>query len=143
MTGKTTLHILCLYRSPNSSCETDQKQTLIDLIFSQHDQTITNMTTSESLGKSHKVLRFHYTVDNNWKNERPRYLYHSADYDSMKLELQKVDWYEVFYNSSSTECWEKFKEIMNNLISKFVPLQKQTNKKNQIYMDEQTNVIKN
>ena len=47
----------------------------------------------------------------------------------MKLELQRVDWYEVFYNSSSTECWGKFKEIINNLISKFVPLRKQTPKK--------------
>ena len=56
----------------------------------------------------------------------------------MKLELQRVDWYEVFYNSSSTE----FKEIITNLILKFVPLQRQTPKKNQIYMDEQTNVTK-
>ena len=44
----------------------------------------------------------------------------------MKLELQRVDWYEVFYNSSSTECWKKFKEIVNNLVSEFVALQKQT-----------------
>ena len=75
------------------------------------------MTTSATLGKSHhKVLRFHYTVDNS-KN------------DSMKLELQRVDWYEVFHNSSSTEWWGKFKYIINNLISKFFPLQKQTRKK--------------
>ena len=141
MSHKTSLHILCLYRSPNSSFENNkllnqlilntslivgkllilgdfnfptinwdnlstphlsnhcaseflaatqdaflfqyvqspthtrpnQKPTLIDLIFPQDDQTITNMTTSAPLGKSHqKVLRFHYTVDNNSKNERPR-----------------------------------------------------------------------
>ena len=37
----------------------NQKPTLIDLIFSQDDQTITNMTTSTPLGKSHhKVLSF-------------------------------------------------------------------------------------
>ena len=212
MSDKSSLHILCLYRSPNSTSENNkllnqlilntsliggkllilgdfnfptinwdslstphlsnhcaseflaatqdaflfqyvqspthtrpnQKPTLIDLIFSQDDQTITNMTTSALLGKSHqKVLRFHYTVDKNSKNERPRYLYHRANYDSIKLELLRVDWYEVFCNSSSTECWGKFKEIINNLISKFVPLQKQTLKKKQIYMDEQTNVIKN
>ena len=42
----------------------------------QDDQTITNMTTSAPLGKSHhKVLSFHYTVDNSkniikrWKTE--------------------------------------------------------------------------
>ena len=57
----------------------------------------------------------------------------------MKLELQRVDWYEVFYNSSSTECWGKFKEIINNLISKFVPLQKQTpKKKKSIWMNKLT-----
>ena len=78
---------------------------------------------------NHKVLRFHYTVNNNSKNERPRCLYDRANYDSMKLELQRVDWYEVFYNSSSTEYWGKIKEIINNLISKFVLLQKQTPKK--------------
>ena len=89
----------------------NQKPTLIDLIFSQDDQTITNMTTSALLGKSHhKVLRFHYSVDNNSKNERPRYLYYRPKYDSMKLKLQKVEWHEVFYNS--TECWKKFKETI-------------------------------
>ena len=198
LSEKTSLHILCLYRSPNSTSENNkllnqlilntsliggkllilgdfnfptinwdslsaphlfnhcaseflaatqhafllqyvespthtrpnQKPTLIELIFSQDEQTITNMTTSTPLGKSHhKVLRFHYAVDNNSKNERPRYLYHRANYDSIKLELQRVDRYEVFYDSSSTECWGKFKEIINNLISKFVSLQKQTPKK--------------
>ena len=106
----------------------NQKPTLVDLIFSQEDQTITNMTTRAPLGKSHhKVLRFHYTVDNNLKDERRRrYLYDRANYDDMKLELQRIDWYEVFYNSSSLNV----KEIINNLISKFVPIQKHTPKKN-------------
>ena len=57
----------------------------------------------------------------------------------MKLELQGVDWYEMFYNSSSTECWGKFKEIINNLFSKFAPLQKQTPQKNKsIWMNKLT-----
>ena len=50
-----------------------------------------------------------------------------------------IDWYEVFYNSSSIECWEKFKEIINNLISTFVTLQIQTPKKGKSrMMNEQT-----
>ena len=117
---------------------------MTDLIFLQDDQTITNMTTSAPLGKSHhKVLRFHYTVDNNSKNKRPRYLYHRANYDSMKLKLQRVDWYEVFYNSSSIECWGKFKEIINNLISKFFPLHKQTPKNSKSIWMNKTNIIRN
>ena len=57
----------------------------------------------------------------------------------MKLELQRFDWYEVLYNSSSTKCWGKFKEIINSLISKFVSLQKQTPKKNKsIWMNKLT-----
>ena len=113
----------------------NQKPTLIDLIFSQDEQTITNMATSAPLGKSHhKVLRFHYTVDNNLKDERRRrYLYDRANYDDMKLELQRIDWYEVFYNSSSLNV----KEIINNLISKFVPIQMHTPKKNKsIWMNK-------
>ena len=108
---------------------------MVDLIFSQEDQTITNMTTRAPLGKSHhKVLRFHYTVDNNLKDERRRrYLYDRANYDDMKLELQRIDWYEVFYNSSSLNV----KEIINNLISKFVPIQMHTPKKNKsIWMNK-------
>ena len=66
-------------------------------------------------------------------------LYHRANYDSMKLELQRVDWYEVLYNSTSTKCWGKFKEIINSLISKFVTLQKQTPQKNKpIWMNKLT-----
>ena len=72
------------------------------------------MIISAPLGKSHqKVLRFHCTVDNNPKNKWSHYLYHRNNYGSMKLELQRVGWYEVFYNSSFTECWGKFKEIIN------------------------------
>ena len=165
MSGKTSLHVLCLYRSPNSSSENNkllnqlipntslidgkllilgnfnfptinwdnlstphlsnhstseflaaaqdaflfqcvhspihtrpnQKPTLTDLIFSQDGQTITNMTTSAPLGISHhKGLRFDYIVGHNSKNETPRYLYHRANYASMKLELQKVDWCKCF-----------------------------------------------
>ena len=59
----------------------NQKPTLIDLIFLRDDQTIANISTSTPLGKSHhKILRFHYTVDNNSKNERRRYFYHRANY---------------------------------------------------------------
>ena len=101
------------------------------------------MTSSATLGKSHhKILRFHYTRDNNLKNDRPRYLYHRVNYGSMKLELQRVDWYEMFYNSVSIECWEKLKEIINNLISEMSAYQIRL-PKIQTYMDEQTNVIKN
>ena len=118
----------------------NQKPTLTNLIFSQDDQPITNMTTSAPLGKSHhKVLIFHNTVDNNSKDERPRYLYHRANYGSMKLELQRVHWYEVFYSSSCNECWGTFKEIIDNLISKFVPLLKETPKKSKsIWMNKPT-----
>ena len=179
MSNKTSLHILFLYRSPNSSFENNkllnqlilttsligrkllgdfnvqtincdnlstthlskhcvseflaaaqdaflfqyvqrfthlrpnQKPTLVDLIFSQDDQTIINMTTFAPLGKSHhKLLRFRYTVGNDSKNERPRYLYHRANYDSMKLGLQRVDWYEVFNSSSSAECGENLKKSL-------------------------------
>ena len=56
------------YIQSSTHTKPNQKPTLIDLIFSQDEQTITNMATSAPLGKSHhKVLRFHYTVDNNSK----------------------------------------------------------------------------
>ena len=156
MSGKTSLHVLCLYRSPNNSSENNKllnqlilntslidgkllilgdfnfptinwdnlstphlsnhytseflaaaqdaflfqcvqspihtrpnhKPTLTDLIFSQDDQTITNMTTFAPLGISHhKGLRFYYIVDHNSKNETLRCLYHCANYASMRLEL--------------------------------------------------------
>ena len=101
----TQYFFLFQYVQSHKYTRPNQKPTLIDLIFSQDDQTIKNMTTSATLGKSHhKVLGLHYRVDNNSKNETPRYLYHLANYDSMKLELQRVDWHEVFYDSSSSEC---------------------------------------
>ena len=67
-----------------------KKTTLIDLNFSQDDPASTNMSTFTLLGKTHhKILRLHYTVNNNSKNERPRFLYHRVNYGNMKLELQK------------------------------------------------------
>ena len=68
---------------------------------------------------------------------------HGANYGSVKLELQRVDWYKVFYNYGSFECCEKFKEIINNLISKFVPYKSRLAlRKKQICMDEQTTLSK-
>ena len=62
--------LLQYFQSPTHT-RPNQKPFLIDLIFSQDDQTITNMTTSAPIGKSHhKVLRFYYTVGNSSKNER-------------------------------------------------------------------------
>ena len=101
----------------------NQKPTLTDLMFLQDYETIANMATSAPSDKNHHKVSLR-SRHNNSKNERPRYLYHRANYHSMKLELQRVGWYEVFYDSSSTACLEKTKEIINNLISKFVPLQK-------------------
>ena len=93
---------------------------------------------SLTLDKSnHKVLGFHYTIDNNSKLKD-----HGANYGSVKLELQRVDWHKVFYNHGSFECCEKFKEIIDNLISKFVPLQKQTCSKKKNLYGWTNNVIK-
>ena len=49
---------------------------------------------------------------------------------------------KCFNNSVSIECWEKLKEIINNLISE-MSAYKIRLPKIQTYMDEQTNVIKN
>ena len=55
----------------------------------------------------------------------------------MKLELQRLDWYEVFYNSSSTEFGGKFKEIINNF--KICPIAKADSQKNKsIWMKKLT-----
>ena len=61
---------------PNTQTRTNERSTLIDLIFSQQDQTITKMTTSAPLGKSHhKTFRYRFIVNKNLKNERPSNLY--------------------------------------------------------------------
>ena len=96
---------------------------MTDLMFLQDYQTIANMATSAPSDKNHHKVSLR-SRHNTSKNERPRYLYHLANYHSTKLELQRVGWYEVIYDSSSTACLEKIKEIINNLISKFVALQK-------------------
>ena len=109
-------------------------------MFLQDYQTIANMATSAPSDKNHHKVSLR-SRHNTSKNERPRYLYHLANYHSMKLELQRVGWYEVFYDSSSTACLERIKEIINNF--KICPVTKvDSQKKNHIYMEEQT-VIKN
>ena len=66
----------------------------------------------------------------------------------MKLELQRVDWSEVFCSSSSALYLHALLNVEGNLKKslkmfnfKICPLTKADSQKINIYMDEQTNVI--
>ena len=100
--------LLFQYVQSTTHTKPNQKPTLTDLMFLQDYQTMANMATSAPSDKNHHKVSLRSRHSNS-KNERPRYLYHRANYHNMKLELQRVSWYEVFYDSSSTECLQKFK----------------------------------
>ena len=101
----------------------NEKSTL-DLIFTKEEEDVKNINVIQPLGKSdHGVVLGDFICK--WKSRvepKKRRAYYKGDYNSMKDELNQIDWVEEFTGKNVQECWDKFKAIVMSLTEKYVPL---------------------
>ena len=85
---------------------------------------ITDITDIGALGTSdHHALQWAVqvkTVSN--ANTRQVYNYARADTCKIKTELAKLDWKELFSSMSVEDCWNLFKNTLQQLETTYVPL---------------------
>ena len=113
----------------------NQRSTLIDLIFTLDDQSITKLIYTSPLGKSHhKILKFNYLVKCSLNRDKMHYLYEAANFNGMKNGLRFIDWPQILDSCDTISCWERFLNTINPVISKYTPTQKPNSSKRLIWM---------
>ena len=100
--------------------------TLTDLILTNEIDTVNNLCISNPLGKSdHAVLLFNINMSVEIPLQtRNGYNFYKANYDEIRQHLLKIDWSVLFENKSTEDCWSLLKLELNDLIKKYVPLQR-------------------
>jgi len=97
----------------------------LDYVFTDEEGLINDVDYLSPLGKSdHVILSWLTTVEpqESLSNRQQKFVFHKADYSSMKLQLSQVNWLEMFNGKDVNTCWTLFKDTMHDMIQKYVPL---------------------
>ena len=96
----------------------------LDLIFTKEEEDVKNIQVLQPLGKSdHGVVVGNFICE--WRNKvRPRSnrMYHKGQYDTINKEIEEIELSVKFHQKTVHECWEIFKEIIQDLIAKYIPM---------------------
>ena len=106
-------------------CRGRDTPSLLDLIITSYDSSMSNFIYDAPLGKSdHCVLIFTYSC-NLQKDSftKKRYCYSKADFSLINKELQKINWHEELNKNQLTinEQWLFLKDTLINVENKLVP----------------------
>ena len=102
---------------------------MLELVLTNDENMVESISYNSPLGLSdHLCLVF--DIQCYWKvaeNRKPRRLFHRAKYDDMRKALQCTEWDDelrlIDLNGSATKVmWDNFKEQMQKVIEKYVPL---------------------
>ena len=101
----------------------DQTPNCLDLIFTNEEEMISEITTQSPIGKSHHlVLTFEAACYVEiYPSKTIKYCYDKANYDAMKQELTNWEWRHVLGNQPIDEDCNTVENKIHEVIEKFVP----------------------
>ena len=102
----------------------NEQSSNLDLAFTKEERDVRNIEIKPPLGGSdHAIVIGDFVTQ--WKSrvvQKPRRLYHKGNYTKINEELELVDWGMKFENKTVQEVWDIFKDILNALIDKYIPM---------------------
>ena len=115
-----------------------EEPSLLDLVLTNRDDIVNEITTGAGLGKSDHVTQI---INLNWKyskqtKERPNF--QKADFESINNLLKETRWEEELQGKTTNEMWLTIKGKINTAVQDFVPIAKQGNHRNKKWMDKKT-----
>ena len=101
-----------------------QEPSILDLVLTNEELMVNNMTYSPGLGKSdHLILTFQFVCyTESIETAFSKRNYHKGDYKKICSELEVVDWNQVLQRLSLSESWEILVDKLTNLIESNVPV---------------------
>ena len=116
----------------------DQRPNILDLILTNEEGMISNISQTAPLGKSHHVC-VHFNLNcytDAPERNTPRHLYHKGDYDRMREEARTLSWYDTDRVDVDKSC-RLFTNNIKTLAEKYIPKVRATTEhktKRPIYM---------
>ena len=113
-----------------------QHPNTLDLIITNEEGMVDNLSLSAPVGKSHHVcIHFDFTSYTEAPSRHvPKFRFHKGDYTGMREEAQKLTWYSTD-DDTLEEKWHIFKNNVKYLMDKFIPKSRPNQKKRPIFMN--------
>jgi len=101
----------------------DQKANTLDLLFSNEEDMITDLTYGAPIGASHhSSLHFKFRCYAEIRrNARPSFAFNKGNYEEMKNIISRLDWKELLEDKDCAEAWEMFHCCMKEAMTKCIP----------------------
>merc|ERR1711874_195506 len=100
------------------------QESTLDLTFTKEENDVKNIEVLQPLGKSdHGIVICDLICE--WKTkdkDRPKRLYHKGNYTEINKCLNEIDWEVEFEGKDLQQKWEIFKNILEKLLDKYIPL---------------------
>ena len=102
---------------------------LLDLIFSDEEMQVTDITHLAPLGKSdHSVISFNFCSYVDYTKPKDTFDLAKGDYEAMRVELRETNWCAEFVagakNRTCEENWQLLNAKLLELKSRYVPIRK-------------------
>jgi ribonucleases P/MRP protein subunit RPP40 len=97
---------------------------VLDLVFSSEENMVEDLIIKEHLSNSdHNIVmwKLSYLLFDNNNCSNTNRNFNKASYPEMKAFLNNIDWYYEFLNLDAEKMWNKFCEIINEVLCQFVP----------------------
>lgn len=105
----------------------DQRANVLDLIFTNEENMITEVLNNAPIGKSHhSVLSFVFKCYGPRENtQQPRLIYDRGDYEAVRVDLGGVDWETILKDKNTEETWQIIQLMLHKMTDKHIPKQNQ------------------
>jgi ribonucleases P/MRP protein subunit RPP40 len=100
---------------------------VLDLVLTSEENMVENLTVGEPFGSSdHQIIRWDFISckgpHRNLSEAVKSYDYFKADYDKIRDECKEIDWTRVMQEQNVELAWMAFKESLETLRDKRVPI---------------------
>ena len=118
-------HFLTQFVSEPTHCRADQTPTLIDLLISNDENFVFDVSQSPPFGLSHhNVISFKLSVNQTVVELPPKvvFLMNKGDYPALKAHLKNVPWDDLLKNTTDVdEMWGNIENVLNKTKCKYIP----------------------
>ena len=113
-----------------------QRSSLLDLIFTDDENSIDTITHAAAVGKSdHDSLVWTFICKSETiKSNRERLNYAKGNYQEIRQHFANIDWNSKLSSINCDEAWSSFKDEYHDAVEKFVPKKKPRNRNKPLWM---------
>ena len=113
--------------------EPTRDHSILDLVFSDNNELIKEVTIAEGLGSSdHNAVKFNISSEVKPRDNLLKVPnFNQANFESMRNELNQIDWNNELAALDACTAWDLFKAILNRIQSKYVPMKHKRSRRKQ------------